>query len=61
MLDCKRKYPGMGVRKNISTRRQSRHFGCPFRPADDTNANRCSHNALPLLHHKENDPRLIDR
>jgi len=47
----------MGVRKNFSTGRQSRHFGCSFQAADDTNANRHSHNALPLLNHKENDPR----
>jgi len=45
----------MGVRKNFST--GNRHFGCPFQAADDTNANRRSHNALSLLHHKENDPR----
>ena len=47
----------MGVRKKFSTGRQSRHFACPFQAADDINANRSSHNALPLLHHKENDPR----
>ena len=40
--------------------RQRRHFGCPFQAADDTNANRRSHNALPLLHHKENDPRYCN-
>ena len=50
----------MGVRKNFSTGRQSRHFGCPSQAADDTNANRRSHNALPLLHHKENDPRYCN-
>jgi len=47
----------MGDRKNFSTGRQSRHFGCPFQAADDTNANRRSHNPLPLLHHKQNGPR----
>jgi len=46
----------MGVRKNFSTGRQSRHFGCPFQAADDTEENRRSHNTLPFLHHKENDP-----
>jgi len=35
-------------------------FGCPFQAADNTNANRRSHNALPLLHHKENDPRYCN-
>jgi len=40
--------------------RQIRHFGCPFQAADDTNANRRSLNALPLLHHKENDPRYCN-
>jgi len=47
----------MGVRKKIFQGRQSRHFGCPFQAADDTNANRRSHNALPLLDYEENDAR----
>jgi len=51
----------MDVRKNFSTGRRSRHFGCPFQAADDTNANRRSHNSLPLLHHKENGPMLLQQ
>jgi len=50
----------MGVRKYFFQGRQSRHFGCPFQAADDTNANWHSHNALSLLHHKENDPRYCN-
>jgi len=57
MLDCKHKQHRHGRPQKNSTGRQSRHFGCPlFQAADDANANRRSHNTLPFLHHKENDP-----
>ena len=53
MLDCKHKQHRHGRPQKFFQGRQSRHFGCPFQAADDTNANRRSHNALPLLHHKK--------
>ena len=60
MLDCKHKQHKHGRLQKFFQGRQSRHFGCPFQAADYTNANRRSHNALPLLHYKENDPRYCN-
>ena len=53
MLDCKHKQHRHGRPQKFFQGKQSRHFGCPFQAADDTYANRRSHNALPLLYHKK--------
>jgi len=60
MLDCKHKQHRLGRPQIFFQGRQSRHFRCPFQAADDTNANRLSHNALPLLQHNEVDPRYCN-
>ena len=60
MLDYKHKSHRHGRQQIFFQSRQSRHFGCTFQAVDDTNANRRSHNALPSLHHKENDPRYCN-
>jgi len=51
----------MGIRKCFSREGKVDILVVHFRLLTiHTNANRRSHNALPLLHHKENDPRYCN-